>query len=45
MKNKNYSTYGTYNPMKIDAPKNTKKNEPASSKITGTQDLRGGRSK
>ena len=45
MKNKNYSPYGTYNPTKIDAPKNTKNNEPKGSKITGASDLRGGRGK
>jgi len=45
MKNKNYSPYGTYKPTKIDAPKNTAKDEPRASKITGANDLRGGKSK
>ena len=45
MKNKEYSPYATYNPEKIDAPKNSKKNEPKASKITGNEDLRGGRRK
>lgn len=45
MKNKNYSPYATYSPEKIDAPKGKKKTEPKASKITGTQDLRGGRTK
>ena len=45
MKNKNYSPYGTYNPTKIDSPKGKNKNEPSASKITGAQDLRGGRGK
>ena len=45
MKNKNYSPYGTYNTAKVEAPKNTKANEPKATKISGTDDLRGGRKK
>ena len=45
MKNKNYSPYGTYNPTKIEAPKNTKGEEPRASKITSEHDLRGGHKK
>ena len=45
MKNKEYSPYGTYTPTKIDAPRGSNKKEPASSKITGNGDLRGGTKK
>lgn len=45
MKNKNYSPYGTYNPTKVEAPKNTSKDEPRATKITGEHDLRGGHKK
>ena len=41
-KSNTYSPYGTYNQSKIDAPKNTKKDEPKSSRIIGTSDLRAG---
>ena len=43
MKNKNYSPYGTYSPVKIDAPKSKKQSDPKAEKITGRGDLRGGR--
>jgi hypothetical protein len=40
MKEKNYSPYATFGLNKINAPKNTKKDQPKASKITGKGDLR-----
>ena len=43
MKKNNNSPYGTYDLNKIDAPKNTGKNQPKAEKISGKGDLRGGK--